>query len=180
MQWASHEVTTFFTVLALTGNPVFAVFSLPGSIFPDVCEFWGSPETSWERHRTYGHLTGVWLIATILLFLFSLQTPVYDYLSRFTIRNLLLRVHEYLFLDFRFLYTPGNVFPGIMVFLAWFSFGALMHCIEDALTGRVPVFNPGKRSLSFGHIITGSLVEHVLVFLYVAWCIIWIYLHQFR
>jgi len=122
----------------------------------------------------------MWLIVTTFLFLFSLQTPVYDYLSRFTIRNLLLRAHEYLFLDFRFLYAPGNVFSGITVFLAWFSFGALMHCIEDAFTGKVPVFNPGKRSLSFGHIATGSLVEHVLVFLYVAWCIIWIYLHQFR
>lgn len=180
MQWVSHEVTVFFTVLAVTGNPIFGVFSLSGSIFPDACEFWGNPTTSWERHRTYGHLTGVWLIITILLFLFSFETQSYDYLSCFTIRNLLFQTHEYLFLDFRPFYKPENILSGVMVFLSWFSFGAFMHCIEDAFTGRVPVFNPRRRSLSFGHIRTGSLAERVLVLLYVTWCIVWIYLHQFR
>jgi len=174
MKWQSHKVVTFFTTLSLTGNPVFAVLSLPGSIFPDVFESLGL------KHRTYSHLTGVWLLITLSLLLFVSHTQPYGYLSYFTIKNFFEQGYEGLLLRTDLLNNSKDVLAGILIFSMWFSFGAFMHCVEDMLTGGIPIFNPHRKFRKFKLFRTGSVKEYIFCCFYIVACVALIYFFQIK
>ena len=177
MKWQSHKTMTFFTTLLLTGNPIFAVISLPGSIFPDVLDLLAN-----LKHRTYSHVLAMWLFFTLSFLMLASQTQTYSYLSYFTIKNFLVQGYEKLIFTADVLNTHSseNVVAGMLTFFAWFSFGAFMHCLEDTLTGGVPFINPSRKTVRFKFFRTGSVKECLFCFSYVVVCIILIYFFQVK
>ena len=54
-----------------------------------------------------------------------------------------------------------------LLFLKWFFVGCLCHILEDAVSGRVPVWSPGKSKQVLPRLCyTGSLKEDVIVCFY--------------
>lgn len=50
----------------------------------------------------------------------------------------------------------------LAIFCQYLSFGALLHICEDALCGKVPLFNPCKKDVGVRLFITGSGREYCL------------------
>ncbi|QJA06837.1 metal-dependent hydrolase [Thermosulfurimonas marina] len=54
-------------------------------------------------------------------------------------------------------------FPAWVAFgVLWFAVGCLAHIVEDALTGRVPLLSPRRRSFGLRFFRTGSTPETIL------------------
>lgn len=119
MRWISHKVLTASIVMMITGNPFYAIYSIPGAVFPDWIEgrppdgadYWG-----WrQRHRGLSH----WFVPYLVGF-----CGIYY-----------LKQKGFAFWGYPFL---GDA--GLFVMI-----GALMHILEDAVCGKVPVFSLKKR-----------------------------------
>ena len=66
------------------------------------------------------------------------------------------------YLPVLFLYKQG-----ISMYLFWFFIGALLHIVEDALCGKIPVFSPRKRIQVIPRLFyTGSVNEFLFVIVY--------------
>lgn len=66
------------------------------------------------------------------------------------------------YLPFLFLYKSG-----FSMYIFWFFMGALLHILEDALCGKIPVMSPTKRVQVIPRLFyTGSVREYVFVMLY--------------
>lgn len=56
----------------------------------------------------------------------------------------------------------------LLVFLKWFFIGCLCHILEDAVSGKIPLWRPGKQKQVLPRLCyTGSPKETVVVFLYI-------------
>ena len=170
MKWQSHKVVTFFTIISLTGNPLFAFLSSAGSVLPDLIDF-----LLGIRHRTYSHLAGVWLLIASCFITIASSTHVYDYLSDFNIRNFLAK-DFFVSLLYKDLIGAWNVGTIILVFASWISVGAFLHCLQDMFTiSGVPIFNPKKSFRKLGLFRTGSKKEYVFCFVYTIICLVLTY-----
>ena len=71
MKWISHEILTGAVVYAFSGDILYAMFSMAGSVLPDKME--GSPQAqrsywSWRsRHRGTSHWPAPYLFVIALL-----------------------------------------------------------------------------------------------------------------
>ena len=184
MKWRNHKITSFFTVLAITGNPVFAAFSIPGSILPDVIDFWGNPHTYHERHRTLSHYWVLWFLSGILLLSFISDSYVYKFLSILNLQLFTNAVHSKELL-FKLVKSAPNFMDPVnfelllLSFLTWTCFGALCHCIFDAISGSIPIVHPKRKTRKFKLFHTGSVWEHIFSSIYVLSCALVIY-HKWR
>lgn len=120
VKWINHMLVTGSIVLVTTNNPLFAVYSIAGSVLPDKLE--GRPpkgkKAYWrwrKKHRTWSHwpVPYLFLIMTILL------------LHR---ENVI-----------------SGAFWQLFIFVLFFLTGALLHILEDALCGRVPLISYKKK-----------------------------------
>lgn len=118
MKWITHEVVTGVLVFAAFDDPLLAVYSMAGAVFPDKVE--GSPGSrgwsAWRsRHRGWSH----WPMPYLLLLL------------------LLLRLDEYT----AYAALLGDL-RTIGIFLC---VGALLHIAEDGFCGKVPFILPRQK-----------------------------------
>ena len=141
MTGVSHSIVTFATLYVATHNVFIAGSAMLGSLFPDKSEglFWQS------SHRTYSHWFVLYVAALALFW-----TP--EALSVTGIQ----------------MWQTGIVHMSRM-FLFWFSAGALLHILEDAICGPVPFLYPNKRTTVLPRLFkTGSVGECLFVIAYCA------------
>lgn len=125
MKWVSHKVITGSIVFAVTGSPVMSVFSALGSVFPDAVE--GFPNEAnyarWRKnHRQLSHWFFPYLLVfCVLISLAAFQGPVSVTTKEFV---RILQGHGYM-----------QIF---LLFVSYFSLGALFHIAQDAICGKVP------------------------------------------
>ena len=120
MKWITHEIVTGAVVHALTGDPLAALWSMAGAVFPDKAE--GSPQkrgwANWRSsHRGWSH----WPLLYIALIGLLLKSEMYFPLAADKLDDL----------------------SRIGIFLC---LGALLHIFEDALCGKVPHLTPQKKA----------------------------------
>ncbi|WP_196591538.1 metal-dependent hydrolase [Pectinatus frisingensis] len=121
MKWINHMLVTGSVVYSVTGDPLLALYSTAGSILPDKLE--GRPPRNnkkayWQwrqRHRTWTH----WPVPYLLLITAVLILHRIDII------------------------TP-LVWPVALIAL-FFLTGALLHIIEDALCGKVPLISHNRK-----------------------------------
>ncbi|MBX6424176.1 metal-dependent hydrolase [Thermosulfurimonas sp. F29] len=74
-------------------------------------------------------------------------------------------------------YYTANPFAFAM---SWFSVGCLLHIAEDALTGKVPLLSPRRRSFGVRLFRTGSMPEMILAVILVALAIKTLFATHYR
>ncbi|WP_028844211.1 metal-dependent hydrolase [Thermodesulfovibrio thiophilus] len=147
--WKSHKIVTFCVVYVLSHNPVFSLLAAIGSVVPDLIEGRGFVSMNpykqyrWQQnHRKLSH----WCIPYIAICLICL----------FILRQNSLKVYSVMHLN-QFLQFPE------LLLVLWISFavssGAVMHIFEDALSGKVPLFNPKRKNFGIRLIPVNSLFE---------------------
>ncbi len=114
MKWSNHKLVTTVVVLAGTGNFLYAAYSFLGSVLPDRLE--GKPpkesKAYWKwrsKHRQTTHWTVPYLLIIATLM----------YLHKIEIIN-----------DWSW---------ELAKFIIFVCVGALLHILEDALCGKVPL-----------------------------------------
>ena len=141
MTGISHGVVTFATLYVATQNVFIAGSATLGSIFPD------KVEGLWFKfsHRSYSHWFVLYAAA-----LACFWTP-----EVFSVTGLQL-------------WRTGIVHMSRM-FLFWFFAGGLLHILEDAICGPVPVLYPTKRVTVVPRLFkTDSVGECIFVIAYCA------------
>lgn len=118
MKWITHEVVTGVVVFAAFDDPLLAVYSMAGAIFPDKVE--GSPASSgwssWRsRHRGWSHWPMLYLLFILLLW----------------------RLDEYT--------AYASLLGDLRTIGIFLCLGALLHIAEDALCGKVPFILPWQK-----------------------------------
>ncbi len=121
MKWINHQIVTGFIVYAATDNALFVASSIVGAVIPDRVE--GDPPKDnakyWQwrrRHRTWSHYPIIYLALIGLLLLAK------DYCQT---------------LNLNFITTTP--FLDVIIFAL---IGALLHIVEDAICGKVPILTP--------------------------------------
>lgn len=157
MKWVSHKFATSAIVFSVTGNILIAGVAMLGSVFPDRIEGRIPPQTDkvaykkWRsRHRKYSH----WVVPYLLVWY-----VLYRYCYSQGIITLSLET-------FNVLLEKETVISIIVVaanLASYFVLGALLHIIQDAICGRVPVFTP-KNLLGVRLFRVGSMLEYIIVF----------------
>ena len=146
MKWINHKILTSCVILIVTENPWYALYSVPGAVLPDWIE--GTPPDGsryWEwrsKHRGSSH----WFLPYLGILLF-----VYW-----------LKYNGFSFWDYPFL---GDF--GIFIML-----GAIMHILEDAVCGKVPVFSL-KKKYGIKLFSVGSIFEYLFCYSLIAGIYYW-------
>ena len=141
MTGISHGVVTFATLYMATQNVFIAGSATLGSIFPDKIE---GPLFRF-CHRCYSH----WFVLYVAALAFF-WTP------------------EVLTVTGTGLWQKGIVYMSRLFFF-WFFAGGLLHILEDAICGPVPVLYPTKRTTVLPRLFkTGSVGECLFVIGYCA------------
>lgn len=164
MTWKTHKLLTATAVLALTGNPLWTLSAAAGSVLPDALEFliYGQ-NVPRHKHRKLTHWTALWAVLTMAAFIVAHLLFPFNAASAFEA----LRTSR-LSLD--------QCFPSLVAHtIAWFLAGALMHCFEDAVTGRVPLLKPSRKSFGKKFLKTGGTGEGLvfLISLFIFGTLIW-------
>jgi len=139
--WVSHSIVTFATLYVATHNVFIAGSAMLGSTMPDRVEGMFFK----VLHRSYSH----WFVLYVAALAF-LWTP--DVLSVTGIG----------------LWQSG-ILRMMHMFFFWFFAGALLHILEDAVCGPVPVLYPTKRTTVLPRLFkVGSVGECLFVIAYCA------------
>lgn len=154
MIWRSHKIITGITVFMFTQSAFATCAALSGSIVPDKLDIGLN-----LKHRNTSHWWLIYLVPLLLTYFFWLSQyllfPFADYLN--------LVFHYPLTFTLRVL--TGNWF-------FWFLVGALLHILEDALTGYIPLLNPSHQFNIYRPFYTGSSQENYFVFAYSLICLV--------
>ncbi|MGL6015248.1 MAG: metal-dependent hydrolase [Selenomonadaceae bacterium] len=136
MKWISHEILTGAAVYAFSGDILYAMFSMAGSVLPDKME--GSPQAqrsywSWRsRHRGTSHWPAPYLfVIALLLFVHKLQL------------------------------VPMEMW-GFLLLGIFLMIGALLHILEDAVCGKVPLIRR-RQKIGIKLFTVGSVTEYLFV-----------------
>ncbi len=161
MKWKTHKVVTALAVWVLTYEPVATIFAAAGSVFPDALEFlvYGSQVPRW-KHRTFSH----WILPYLILL------PLFFFLTSYSyFKGFYSLFHSITFSDILSLLKTFNQEGLFLKFvfyaLFWFVVGAILHVLEDALTGKVPhplSFNYRRKKWGVRLFQTGSFGEIVI------------------
>lgn len=156
LRWKCHRATTFAVVTALSGNLFAGLISAWASHLPDKIEYvlLRSASLRGKYHRTYTH----WLLMHIAIML-----VLYTYMS---INDIMLvslsSLKDSTFIDMIFslsLYT---------------SLGCVMHVLEDAPCGQVPVFLPKSKITICPRLFkVGSVSETIFTAVVIALCAVY-------
>lgn len=148
MTWKSHKLLTLVFVWAFTHNLGYSLIASLGSIIPDFVEgkgFLYNYEKWIKRHRTYSH----WFIPYAVLFLISFIG---------------MGKEVWVLMRSDFLYFPSQAMEALFFILSALSLGCLLHILEDAISGKVPLWHPTKRVFGIRLVRTRSFMEYVFVF----------------
>ena len=148
---------TLVLVWAFTHNFLYSLIASIGSIVPDFIEGEGFlyDYEKWMRsHRTYSH----WFVPYAVLFLVSFIGMGWEVWS--------LVKSELLFL-------PNEKGKILFFILSALSLGCLLHILEDAVSGKVPLWHPKKRTFGVRLVRTRSFTEYVFVFVVVLLIIVY-------
>jgi inner membrane protein len=157
MTWKSHKLLTLVLVWAFTHNFLYSLIASIGSIIPDFIEgkgFLYDYERWMRTHRTYSH----WFIPYLVLFLVS-------FIGMGKEVGLLVKSEG--------LFLPGQGEKIIFFLLSALSLGCLLHILEDAVSGKVPLWHPKKRTFGIRLIRTRSFMEYVFVFVVILLVIVY-------
>ena len=134
----NHQILTGAVVYAASGNLLYAMYSMAGSILPDKLE--GNPQTQrnyWKwrsRHRGTSHWPAPYLAVIALLLVASRQQIVPPFMWDLSL-------------------------IGIYIML-----GALLHILEDSVCGKVPLLRRGQK-IGIRLFSVGSVAEYLFVLL---------------
>jgi inner membrane protein len=151
MTWKSHKLLTLVLVWGLTHNFFYSFIASIGAIIPDFLEgkgFLYDYERWVQRHRTYSH----WFIPYAVLFLIS-------FLGMGSEIWVLMRSDLF--------YFPSQWAEFLFFILSALSLGCLFHILEDAVSGKVPLWHPTRRVFGIRLVRTRSFAEYVFVFMVV-------------
>lgn len=150
MKWVNHQVVTGVILYAVTEDLLLTACGMAGAILPDKVE--GNPRggllsLGWRsRHRGWSH----WPLIYLALMGLLLEWQGIPLLAEAPLGELMAEGHP------------------VMAGLALCA-GALLHILEDAVCGKVPVFTPdhkyGIRLFS-----VGSLREYIFSMVAVLFC----------
>ena len=139
--WVSHSIVTFATLFVATQNVFIAGSATLGCTFPDRAEV----AVSQFPHRSYSH----WFVLYVAAMAFF-WTP--DVLSVTGMQM-----------------WQAGIVQMMRRFLFWFFAGGLLHIVEDAICGPVPVLYPTKRITVLPRMFkVGSVGECLFVIAYCA------------
>jgi len=155
MTWFSHKILTASFVFSVTGSGIAALFAAVGSVLPDALE--GVPNAknsndmrAWRnRHRKITHWFVPYLVSAICLLFFSRSRGV---------KGVDIAAVGYFFQ----LHNNEFQYAIISFVIAFIAVGALLHCLQDAICGTIPSFNPSKR-IGKRFFVVRSPDEYVLV-----------------
>jgi len=158
MTWISHKLITFSVMFAFTHNLFFAFVSAMGAIIPDLFEGKGYASVNpfeqerWrQKHRTYTHWFIPYLTVFIVCWLVIKENPML--------------IHPYKNIAV-FLSLPKHI--SVSWILSALSFGALMHILQDAVSGKVPLLNPKVKNFGIRLIPVRSFFEFAVTLLLTA------------
>ena len=154
MKWKNHRAVTAAACFALSGHLLPVIISIAGSTFPDNCEGSNFNSPEWKKnHRTISHYWPIYAFIFLLSFFFLNNSVV------FAFPFWMMRVDTLLMIGYLFFFA-----------LQWFSFGALLHILEDLPCGGVPLITPYKRN---GHRLfyVGSDTENIFAFGIICICL---------
>lgn len=165
MKWVSHKVATAAILYSFSGNLIVASLGVLGSTFPDWIE--GKPPAQgtpayakWRRkHRQSSH----WLPPYFLVCL-----SCFAYTAQFGFLTLAPKTIPL------FLYQPSWATISLLCahILGCYTLGCVLHILQDALCGRVPLIFP-KYKIGIRLFTVGSMLEYLLVFPLSVFLIIW-------
>ena len=124
MKWISHEILPGAAVYAFSGDILYAMFSMAGSVLPDKME--GSP----QAQRSYWPAPYLFVTA-LLLFVHKLQL------------------------------VPMEMW-GFLLLGIFLMIGALLHILEDAVCGKVPLIRR-RQKIGIKLFTVGSVTEYLFV-----------------
>ena len=144
MKWLNHQIVTGFIVFAATDNALFVASSIVGAVIPDKIE--GSPPKESKAYWAWRKRHRTWShYPVIYLAMIGLLLFASDYLNDPTF-SLAAEMGMYVLI------------------------GALLHIVEDAVCGRVPVFTPtSKHGIKLFTV--GSVGEYVFAALVIFICV---------
>jgi len=148
MTWKSHKLITFAVVWAFTHNFFYSIIASLGSIIPDILEgkIFLFDFQKWKRlHRTYSH----WFIPYVIIFIVSF----------FSINE-----KTFYLMKNDFLFFPNKESSLNAFIFSALSLGCLMHILEDAISGKVPLLHPKRKTFGIKLIRTRSLLEYLFAF----------------
>lgn len=145
MRWINHKIISFGVVFGLTGNFLASVLASVGSIMPDLAEGLDFNSQGWrKRHRTYTHWLLWWVIVWGVLFMLG------GY-----------KVYGMGWADFLRDISKGG--QAIWLFCCfWLLSGWVLHILQDALSGGIPIWHPKRKVYFFKLFPTGHVVEYVI------------------
>ncbi len=150
MKWINHQVVTGVIMYAVTENLLIAVCGMAGAILPDRVE--GNPRRgilSWgwrSRHRGWSH----WPLLYIALMGVLLKWQGIPPLAALS------------FSEFAAAEHPVAIGLSLCI-------GALLHILEDAVCGKVPVLTPNHK-YGIRLFAVGSMGEYIFALATVLFC----------
>lgn len=145
MKWINHQIVTGFIVYAASDNALFVASSIVGAVLPDKVE--GSPPQESRAYWKWRKNHRTW----------SHYPPLYI--------ALILAAH------FATEYFQNPHVELILNLIIYALFGALLHIIEDAICGKVPVFTP-RRKHGIKLFKVGSWQEYFFAALIIGGCLL--------
>lgn len=119
MKWINHQIVTGFIVYAATDDALFVASSIVGAVLPDRVE--GSPPKESRAYWKWRKNHRTW----------SHYPPLYIALI--------------LLVQFAKNYFQNPHLELILSLVTYALFGAILHIIEDAICGKVPIFTPSRK-----------------------------------
>ncbi len=126
MTGKGHRITTFAFVLGTTGSILAAGLSFLGSTFPDSVEYTIFGKKRNKYHRKYSHWFVPWLLISVTCF----------YRANWIVPRISSLIDGGYFAHYDVWSCAGF----------WFM-GCVLHILEDAFCGTVPLFRPWKREI---------------------------------
>ena len=126
MTGKGHRITTFAFVLGATGSPLASLMSFLGSTFPDSSEYTFFGKRRNRYHRRYTHWFIPWLALACVCFS----------RSGWIVPRLSALINE-----------PYHAHYDVWSCAGFWFMGCVLHILEDAFCGTVPLFRPWKRDV---------------------------------
>ena len=153
MKWTAHTLISSGVVYLASGDWLSAFAAGLGAVFPDWLEFRIYGKYDKRVHRKWTHWIG-WYLPVIVWVLFFQKGEI--------------KLGEV----WACYYESGLWGDLMLLVFFWVCVGSILHVFEDSLTGKVPLFSPGKRDFGWKLFLTGSIFEKVLAALVFAVCVL--------
>lgn len=152
MTWYSHKLVTFSIVLATSGDLILGFLSSAFSVIPDSLEGFDYESERWKKnHRRISHWPVLYLILLIAgtISLLSIQVKFWKVSLYKIIPNLINDLDK----------LPYGIVGYLLLAI---GLGGLLHVFEDALSAKVPLLHPTRRTFGIHLIKTGSTLEYLI------------------